>query len=187
MQKSDLEIDDSRFIKAPLTFISAGRLVPIKNFDKIPTIAKVLKNAGCKFKWYLLGPSSDFKYTDDIIHGIKTQGVDDCVVWLGNKENPYPYMKNSDVYLCLSESEACPMVFCESFTLGVPVVTTSFGSSFEFIESGKNGIQSDLDRYSDTLMNLCFDGKKILSMKEYLRNYKSFNEASIESIHQLLN
>lgn len=45
----------------------------------------------------------------------------------------------ADLYVCLSESETCPMVFLEAQLFNLPIVNTYFPSANEFIdnESGK--------------------------------------------------
>ena len=53
---------------------------------------------------------------------------------VGNKENPYTYLKNADALLVPSFNEAAPMVFGESAVLGVPIVTTETCSAIEMVE-----------------------------------------------------
>ena len=54
---------------------------------------------------------------------------------VGNKENPYPYIKNASCFLLPSLHEAAPMVFGEASSLGVPVLTTETCSAIELVQS----------------------------------------------------
>ena len=60
----------------------------------IPTLEK-LKEKGYKFKWYLIGFGPD----EELIRSkIKENRVEDTMIILGKKNNPYPYMAACDVY-----------------------------------------------------------------------------------------
>ncbi len=137
------KIDDERFIADKFTILSVGRFAKIKRFSEVPRIASILKVMGVKFKWYILGPSYQLSEVEEFQTNMKKYGVDDSVEWLGGKANPYPYFAAANLYVCLSESEACPMVFKEARILGLPIVSTDFPSAYEFIDQN-SGIISDL-------------------------------------------
>lgn len=149
-QMGTLPIDDSRFVRKGWTLLSVGRFTTVKRFREIPAIASALKKRGIRFTWYVLGPTD---YSDEIAlfnANMDKYETGDCVKWLGGKSNPYPYFGASDLYVCLSESEACPMVFKEAQLFGLPVVTTDFPSSFEFVNSD-NGIVTPLGKLADAI------------------------------------
>ena len=75
-------IDDERFDNSTFTIVSAGRLVPIKQYHLIPQIAAELKSKGAIFKWYLLGPKVTQEYYDKITSNIVRHQVEDCVLLL---------------------------------------------------------------------------------------------------------
>ena len=129
IQKSMSEPDDNRFFKSSFTILSVGRIHPVKRFSSIPSIARVLRERGCSFKWYIIGPSFDSKEVQRLQENIRHYQLEDVVIWLGGKSNPYPYFRLSDLYVCTSLSEACPMVFNESRILGLPVISTDFPSA----------------------------------------------------------
>ena len=174
--KALAEIGDKRFDNSKFTFISAGRLVPIKGYDLIPCIASTLKQNKFRFAWYIIGPQASKEYANKIVRLIKENNVEDCVFWLGNKTNPYPYIKASNAFVCTSISEACPMVFCEAFTLGVPVITTNFGSSVEFIQNNVNGIITSSKNMAGIIMSILSDKENWSKMAANLINYVSFNK-----------
>ena len=145
------KIDDSRFKNEKFTIISVGRLDPVKRFEYIPKIASKLKANGLDFTWYVIGPNIGNECVLDLQNNIENYNVDDYVYYLGGKENPYPYFKNSNLLVSLSQSEACPMIFNEAKILGLPVVSTDFPSSYEFIKNGLNGKICSIDDISDVL------------------------------------
>jgi len=139
LKLSDSQIDDSRFIKDDFVIISVGRISPVKRFREIPLIASSLKNKRVQFTWYIIGPQDGSGEVSELQNNIERYSVQECVKWLGGKSNPYPYFKTANLYVCLSESEACPMVFKEAQLFGLPIVTTDFPSAFEFVND-KQGV-----------------------------------------------
>ena len=67
------------------------------------------------------------------------------VVFVGYKDNPYTYVKNSDYLVQLSDDESWCNSITEAKLLNVPVVVTNFQSSSEQIEDNYNGIIVDLN------------------------------------------
>ena len=60
--------------------------------------------------------------------------LENIVTMLGEKANPYPYIKKADMLLISSVSEAAPMVIGESAFLGTPILSTRTSSAKEMIE-----------------------------------------------------
>ena len=144
-------IEDKRFIKKETTLLSLGRFSSVKRFREIPAIAAELKKRSMEFIWYVLGPGEGTEEAVTFINNVKKHKVDDCVKWLGGKSNPYPYFKASTIYVCVSETEACPMVFKEAQVFGLPIVTTAFPSSYEFVKKG-GGIITPIERIADAIV-----------------------------------
>ena len=93
------------------------------------------------------------------------------MIWLGEKVNPYPYFKDTDQYVCLSELEACPMVFLEAKLFNIPIVTTDFPSAREFVKDGEGTI-SPLEDLPQAIINqgtlVSFEGKQRIEQEESL-------------------
>lgn len=142
--RSKEEIDDKFFETSTFTILSIGRIAPVKRFHEIPAIAKRLKDAGCAFKWYIIGGGSA-EDTDKIKTAIKNCGVMDEVIMLGARTNPFPYLKRANLLVSTSESEACPMIFNEAKILETPIVSANFGSAHEFIKQGVDGYISSIE------------------------------------------
>ena len=147
-------VDDPRFLSSGFTILSAGRIHEVKRFREIPAIAAQIKKRGLDFRWYIIGDTSDLKEISLFRDNAIKNCVSDYVIWLGGKSNPYPYFKAADLYVCTSESEACPMVFIEATLLGTPIVTTDFPSAFEFIEDKVNGCIVPLEIMADSICEM---------------------------------
>lgn len=166
------------------TIISIGRLSPVKRYHLIPPIAKSIKDRGAHFQWIIIGggnPDNEEK----IKNGIIQFDVRDVVFMEGPISNPYPYLKNADLLACLSSTEACPMVFNEAKILGVPILTTDFGSSYEFVYP-KTGKVVPLSQYTDELFKLISDTTHIKLMKTSLSEETFTDLNSIIAIEEVL-
>lgn len=142
-----------------LNIVSIGRIVSLKRFSHIPRIASSLIEGGSKFDWWIIGGSADEEEFNNLKENIRKYGVEKCVHLTGALANPYPYIKNSDLLVCLSTSETFNYTIAEAKVLGIPVVTTDFDSAYEFVEDGKTGLISPIENVAQNIM-------KILSSKE---------------------
>ncbi len=181
-----LSANDPRFLTDTFTIISVGRLHPVKRFSSIPQIASRMKDRGYEFRWYIVGPDFDEAETRSLKENIKRFNVVDRVCWLGGKSNPYPYFKNANLYVCTSFSEACPMVFNEARILGIPVVTTNFPSSYEFIDNGYNGVITVFDNLVDTIGNIIERSAFYEKLKEGASNFEYDNNEVLTKMDSII-
>ena len=186
LSMSEAPPDDIRFQKKGMTLLSVGRVTKVKRFPEIPSIAKYLKQRGVSFMWYLVGPCFDESEAAKIRHNIDSLDVGDCFVWLGGKDNPYPYFKHSDIYVCVSESEACPMVFNEARLFGLPIVSTDFPSAIEFVDSGTDGVVVSLDSLPEALYSLISSPDNYRNMKEHSIARSIDNDSIMNEIENIL-
>ena len=182
--RSLVEIDDPVFKTDKFTLISIGRLHSVKRFECIPQIAKQLVDSNCRFRWYILGPHFSDSIYRELIDSISDNALSEYVFYVGNKTNPYPYLAQSSLLVSLSTTEACPMIFNEAKALGVPILTTDFGSAFEFIDNGKNGIIVPFEKITSTLENLINSPAKVEALKG-ANDLVDFNNVIIDSVDQL--
>lgn len=164
---------------------SIGRFCHAKNFESIPFIAKILKEKGLKFKWYIIG----FGDTAECILNIKATDTEDCVILLGKKENPYPYIANCHIYVQPSRYEGKSVTVREAQILGKPVVITNYPTASSQVINGKDGIICDLDNDSiaNAIFNLVQDNNMQSKIVEYLLLHDYGNENEVNKIYQLLN
>ena len=185
LNNSKEAIGDFTNISGDFTIISVGRINTVKRFSVIPALSRELLNRGCKFRWYILGPNYSDKCYKELMHNIHYHGVADYVIYLGNKENPFPYYLRSNLLVSLSSSEACPMIFNEAKVLGIPVVSANFGSSYEFIKDGINGKIVAIDDMADTLFGLITSAEDYRQLKNNVMTSSYSNTEIIKSLYAL--
>ena len=177
------KINDNRFTTDKFSIISVGRLSKVKQFDLIPKIAYELKNDGYNFYWYIIGGGEEYK---KILALINMYGVEDKVILLGEKNNPYPYINQSSLVVVTSLSEACPNVLNEAKILHVPVVTTDFGSAKEFIENQNNGLIVNKEKIKDSIELMINQSEVYTGIKNNINTFIYSNDIIIEEINKLL-
>ena len=152
----------------------------------IPEIATQLKKAGLVFRWYILGSADIPNELKKLTDAIRQNSVEDEVVFLGSKSNPYPYLKAVDLMVTISKSEACPMIFNEAKILHVPIVSTDFGSAFEFMNDGETGFITPLEGLPDAILRLFNDEELREQMKANISRFNFDNKELIEAIESIL-
>jgi glycosyltransferase involved in cell wall biosynthesis len=97
--------------------LSASAFRPVKRYD---ILLDAYKKSQIKLKLILL-----CNPTKEIIEMINNRELENKVIILGFKRNPYPYIKNAKALILSSEREGLPTVLIESLILGTPVVSTN--------------------------------------------------------------
>lgn len=167
--------------------ISIGRLHPVKQFHLIPAIiSQILAMGVTNFKWVLIGGGDSEEY-DKILSEMRRLNISDkFFAYLGAKFNPYPYIKNSDILVSTSLSEACPFVVNEARVLGVPVVSNNYPSICELIEDGVNGRVSSIGQLASDLSELITNTKELEKLKIGAKERCYNNDRIISSIISLI-
>ena len=117
------------------TIVTLGRLTSEKGQDIIPEVAARLKEAGLPFKWYLIGDGGLRKLIEE---KAKELGVENEVVLMGTKTNPYPYLKQADLYVQTSIHEGFCITLGEAKVFGMPIVSSEFAGAHEQLDKRQN-------------------------------------------------
>ena len=132
------EMPDDGCIK----LLSVGRFCTAKNFDNVPDICRRIREQGINAKWYLIGYGQD---EDLILTRIKETGMENDVVILGKKVNPYPYIEACDLYVQPSRYEGRCVSVIEAQILQKPVVITNYATAASQLEDGCDGVIVPMD------------------------------------------
>lgn len=113
-------------VSGRVNLLSVGRFSYAKNYDNVPDICRRIRDRGVDVTWYLIGYGGDENL---IREKIEKAGMQDYVIILGKRDNPYPYMRACDIYVQPSRYEGDPMTVHEAAVLGKPVVLSAFPTS----------------------------------------------------------
>jgi glycosyltransferase involved in cell wall biosynthesis len=126
--------------KTRIRFVTSGRLVGQKGYDRLLHTAARLRDAGADFELWILGDGMQMETLCDYIEAMD---LEDRVTMWGYVANPYPLVASADVFVCSSRSEGYSTAATEAIILGVPVVTTLCAGMRELLGDGKYGIIVD--------------------------------------------
>lgn len=168
-----------------IRLLSIGRYCHAKNFDNVPDICARLVQAGLNVHWYIIGFGGDEEL---IRQRIREAGMEDRVILLGKRDNPYPYIRACDVYVQPSRYEGKSVAVREAQILCKPVVITDFATSASQLEDGVDGIIVPMDNAgcADGIAVLLKDPEKMKRLKEScsLRDFTGRTE--VEKIYARL-
>jgi len=184
-KKAEKEIERLEYQNDIFNIISVGRFASIKQFDKIPEIANSIRNkTGKPFKWYIMASGDQCK--EQTIKEIKKYGLQNVIILLGARENPYPYIKHADLLVCTSESESFSYVINEAKALHTPVVSNNFPVAYEVLEKECGWICA-IDEMPTLLHKIINNNQNIYSdVKTSILNYEYPNEEIINKIERML-
>jgi len=117
--------------------LSVGRLTHQKDFVTLIRAFNIVQQKA-KVKLVILGEGEQRKLLEKLIISLNLQNK---VSLVGYVENPYPYFKNSDIFVLSSLYEGLPTVLIEALAFGLPIVSTNCPTGpREILENGKYGI-----------------------------------------------
>lgn len=126
--------------KGRINLLAIGRLSEEKNFSYLINTCKQLYDYGNRFKLNILGDGPEYSMLKAKINELE---LDDVIELKGFIENPYSWIKASDIVVCSSKYEGLSTVVQEAFIVGKPVVTTPCAGMQELLGNSEYGIIAD--------------------------------------------
>lgn len=172
IQRAKESVQEDFFINETKTkLLTVGRFSEQKGIDIAIKTAAMLKKTNHGFHWFLIGyGEQENAYRRLIVE----YDVADCFTILGKKENPYPYIKNCDIYVQPSRHEAYSLVMIEAKILKKPIVCTNFNGADEQIDNGRNGLIVPLNNtaaLADAISELIMNPEKRISFSNQLAQW----------------
>ena len=157
--------------KKCLKIINIGRFT--KQKDQI-TLLKALSliKKKFKFKLILLGQGLE---KNKLKNYIVSNNLKNKVKILNYRENPYPILKKSDLFILTSIYEGLPNVLLEAITLNKPIISSDCPTGpKEILQNGKAGTLFKTGDHFDLykkIINFKKNKKKITLAKKYLARF----------------
>lgn len=168
-----------------IRLLSIGRFSNQKNFDNVPFICKKIIESGINVKWYLIGYGND----ETIIrHKIIEASMQEHVIILGKKENPYPYIRACDIYVQPSRYEGKCVAVREAQILSKPVVITNYATASSQLKADYDGIVAPMDNdgCAEKIVTLIKDGELQKRLIQNVNDNDYTNSEEIRKLYQLL-
>lgn len=149
-----------------------------KGIDRIINICERLKSDGLIFRWFIIGDGPDFDKMNTIA---KEKQLSDCLVFLGARNNPYPYIKNADLFVLTSRNEGKPITVSEALILSTPVLVTEYAAAKKQICGGGIVVPNE-DMSIYPVLSQIIRKEKLLDRKQLLPSSEKGAAQLIESI-----
>ncbi|MBK5203462.1 MAG: glycosyltransferase [Prolixibacteraceae bacterium] len=159
-----------------ITICTVGRLQPVKGYDRLLRVGKMLKDKDYNFIIKIVGCG----YMEEELKKLASSlNISDIIEFTGYKTNPYPYIKNSNIYICTSLSESFNMAMFESMCLGIPVVSTRTASEL---------VSDNIVITEHNDLSICKGLQLLLDSEEKRIEYskKSLNEAGKYNLSKIM-
>ncbi len=172
--------------KSGFTIVAVGRLSEQKNYPLMLDVMKELEQRECPVECWIVGGGE--LQEELLFYQEKNHIVN--VKFLGAKTNPYPYIKNADMYLSTSIYEGLSTTTIEALILGKPcLVTPCTGMTDILGENNEYGIVTSFDavEIANHIQKLMVD-QKLKKHYEYkaLERAKDFDpELAFRRIEEL--
>ena len=134
--------------------LSMGRLVKSKNFQLLIKAFKLIANK-VNYNLVILGEGVERKRLEALISDLS---LSDRVFMPGFNINPYPFIRQCEIFALSSEWEGSPNVLCEALIFNKKIISTDceFGPR-EILQNGKYGkliCVDDTNLFSEQLYDL---------------------------------
>lgn len=167
------------------TIVTVGRLSHEKGIDLAIEACKLLSDKGIEFIWYFIGDGTQRKDLEDLTANYRLEGK---VVFLGEKANPYPYVKKAAVYAQTSRFEGKSIAIDEARILHSPILATDFSTVHSQIRHLENGYIAAMNPQSiaEGIAALLSDGALRERFRSNLAGEKPAAESGIAHFYQLI-
>lgn len=146
-----------------IRILTVGRLNPQKAYDISIQAMKLLKDQGVNARWYVLGEGP---LRGELERLVKKLRLEKDFLFLGGKENPYPYFAQADIYVHATRFEGKSIAIREAQVLGCPILVSDCSGNREQVQEDVDGAFCQL-----TPQDICRGIRMLIDDKEKARRY----------------
>ena len=174
---------DEPFREDRFKILSIGRLSEQKGFDMAVKAAHLLKQRGYRFEWIIIGEG---ELKNELTERINRYGLNDFVRLVGQKSNPYPYMRCCDFLAQTSRYEGKSVVLDEAKILSKPILATRYPTVHDQLDE-KIGliVEMNPEAIADGMERLFLHPELLEGMQRELEQHDFGNTHEISCYYEL--
>ncbi|OXM85219.1 glycosyltransferase [Paenibacillus rigui] len=167
-----------------ITILSIGRLHYQKGFELAIEACRQLVDRGYNIRWSIIGEGEE---REKLERQIRELGLERYFHLLGLKSNPYPFIKQADIYAQPSRFEGKSIAIDEAKILNKPILVTNFSTAKDQIHDGVDGVIVDMNptAVANGLEKLIQDRGLRKTLVSNLARLKLGTEAEIDKLYSL--
>lgn len=189
----DIEIVNSHYLEAlpdefrskisvlDTVFVTMGRLSPEKNQSSLIKAISILVKKGYDLKLLILGKGP---LKEELERLIKEFNLENHVFLVGQLENPFVTVSESDLFVFPSYWEGQPMVLLEALALNKKIISSNIPQSKFVLKDGKYGLVAD--GVDDQAMSDAME--KVLTTETNFKtfDYKKYNMNALQQFYDMV-
>lgn len=188
IREKSLALTREQFDTTKFNIVSVGRVSHEKGIDlAVKACAELVTEGNDNIRWWIVG---DGPAMQEVKKMIKELHMEEYVITVGMQKNPYPYIRQADLYVQPSRFEAFGLTMLEAMILGKAVLATDTMGAHEIINDGKNGLICDVtgNGMAGQIKELILDLKKLAKLERAVReiDFIEHNRNNLSRIEELL-
>ena len=175
LQPCELKLNNKK-----INIITVARFHPQKGIDRLIRVYSKLKD------YYNLIIIGDGILREELYNLAKELNCFDDILWLGLKDNPYPYVRKSDLFIMPSLYEGYPTITVESLISGTPVLSTNVAGVKEQISDHYGWIvDNNEEAVFNKLNEIKNDKATLIQLKKNLEAYHYDNNEILNKYYKI--
>ncbi|QWG30626.1 glycosyltransferase [Bacillus mycoides] len=180
------EIDTPMLLDNRFKVITVARLSHAKGIDNAVRALRILKDKGYEnIAWYVVGYGGDETMIKNLIRDLK---LENSFVLLGKQINPYPYIKEADLYVQPSRYEGKAVTVGEAQILAKPVLITNYTTANSQVKNGIDGYITELsvEGIADGIEKLYKDATVRKQLANNCSNTDYSNKYELNKLYEII-
>jgi len=178
---------DNIFIKKHFNLLTVGRLCHPKAIDNAIKALHLIHQKGFKdIKWFAIGDGPDKSFLEDLI---KKYDLTESFILLGKINNPYPYIKQCDLYLQPSRYEGKSVAVTEAKILAKPILITNYPTAKSQVSQNIDGIICDnsIEEIANNIIDLYKNPNKLDLLSRHCSKENYGNKDELNKLYSIIN
>ena len=165
--------------------LTVARLTKQKAFPISIEAMKILKDRGFQVRWYVLGEGDERRALEQKIREL---GLEQDFLLLGAVENPFPYYRQTDLYVHATAFEGKSIAIQEAQTLSCSIIVSDIISNRQQVKHEVDGLVTPLspDALADAIEDLITHPEKAGMLGENASKRKVSYEEDLKTLMSLL-
>ena len=184
-EMSDENVEDLIQNEEIFNLVTVGRLSHAKGIDNAVKALNILNEKGINnIRWYIVGYGPE---ESNIRQLIEAYNLKEKFILLGKKLNPYPYIKNCDLYVQPSRYEGKAVTITEAQILEKPILLTNYPTANSQVTNGIDGMITELsiEGIANGIEKLLNDEELREKLSQYNRNKDYGNSYELKKLYKL--
>ena len=169
-----------------INLVSCGRLAVEKGVDlAVDACALLASQELPPFHWWIVGGGPQ---EQALRRRAEEKGLGHCLTFLGMQSNPYPYIRQADLYVQPSRIEGHPLTILEAQVLGRPILATETDGSRGILSQNGAGMLCGIsaEGIADGVRELLThpELRKKLADEAAAIDFEAQNEAILQALYR---